>query len=372
MAARHMTGLSASSSFRAELDATVRLAAPLAAANLLQMAVYAIDVIFVARLGPVALAAASLSVSFFGLLVWGITGLASAVAPLIAAELGRHTGSIREVRRYMRMAFWLAGMAGLAAMLACGFGEEIMLATGQQPEVAAQGGEFLNILRWAAIPMVVASLLRIFVSALGRALIATAITALALGINALGNYALVFGNLGAPALGLAGSAIASNITAAATVIAYLLVIGMDRHMRRFRLLGNFWRSDWDRLLRIIRIGLPIALTVVAEGGLFGSAAFLMGRIGAIELAAHTIALQVASIAFQVPFGIGQAATIRVGFHFGARNAVAAGHAGWAALAVAAGFMCLSASLMLATPRLILSAYVDPQAADNAAMVGLAV
>jgi MATE family multidrug resistance protein len=361
-----------SSPFRVELGATARLAVPLAAANLLQMGVYAIDVMFVARLGPTPLAAASLAVAVFGLFVWGITGLTSAVAPLIAVELGRRSHAVREARRHMRMAFWLTGISGLAAVIACGFGEAIMLATGQDPVVAARAGAFLDILRWAAIPMVAASVLRIFVSALGRPLIATAITALALAVNALGNYALVFGNLGAPALGLEGSAIASNITAIGTVIAYMLVIGADRRMRRYRIFGRFWRPEWVRLRQILKIGMPIALTVVAEGGLFGSAAFLMGRIGPVELAAHAVALQVAAIFFQVPYGVAQAATIRVGYHYGARDRDAIGRAGWAALAVGTGFMCLSATAMLIVPRLILSAYVDPAAAANVAMVGFAV
>ncbi|MEZ5734672.1 MAG: MATE family efflux transporter [Novosphingobium sp.] len=357
--------------FRVELGATVRLAAPLAAANLLQMAVYAIDVMFVARLGSVPLAASSLSVSLFGLFVWGITGLTTAVAPLVAAELGRRANSVREVRRAIRMALWLTVVAGLVAVALCGLGEEIMLATGQDPEIAVQAGLFLDVLRWAAIPMIAANVLRIFVSALGRPGFATAITALALGVNALGNYALVFGNLGAPALGLVGSAIASNITAVAVVVAYVLAIGCDRRMRRFHIFGRFWRPEWERLRQIVRIGIPIGMTVVAEGGLFGAAAFLMGRIGAAELAAHTIALQLAAIAFQVPFGISQAATIRVGYHFGAGDRAAIGRAGWAGLAVGAGFMALSACVMLLAPRLLLSAYVDVTTAANAAMVGFA-
>jgi len=371
MAAAFMAGSSHHTPFRAELDATVRLAAPLAAANLLQMAVYAIDVMFVARLGPIPLAASSLSVSLFGLFVWGVTGLTSAVAPLIAAELGRRANSVREVRRSIRMALWLTVAVGLVAVALCGLGEEIMLATGQDPEIAAQAGVFLNVLRWAAIPMIAANVLRIFVSALGRPGFATAITALALAVNALGNYALVFGNLGAPALGLVGSALASNLTAVAVVVAYVVAIGRDRRMRRFHLFGRFWRPEWERLRQIVKIGTPIGLTVVAEGGLFGAAAFLMGRIGAAELAAHTVALQLAAIAFQVPFGIGQAATIRVGYHFGAGDRDAIGRAGWAGLAVGAGFMAVSACTMLLAPRLLLSAYVDVNASGNVAMVGFA-
>lgn len=360
------------SPFRTELGATVRLAAPLAAANLLQMAVYAVDVVFVARLGQEPLAAASLSVSLFGLFVWGITGLTSAVAPLIAAELGRRGHAVREVRRSIRMALWLTVLAGLVTIVICGFGEEIMLATGQNPRIAAQAGGFLDILRWSAIPMVAASVLRIFVSALDRPGFAIAITALSLGVNALGNYVLVFGNFGAPALGLNGSAIASNITAVATVIAYVLAIRSDRRMRRYHILGRFWRPEWERLRQIVRIGIPIGLTVMAEGGLFGAAAFLMGRIGAAELAAHTVAIQFAAIAFQVPFGIGQAATIRVGFHFGAGDHEAISRAGRAGLVIGAGFAILPACAMLLAPRALLSVYLDVSAPANAAMVAFAV
>lgn len=360
------------SPFRAELGATLRLSAPLALANMLQMAVFAIDVIFVARLGQDALAAASLSVAMFGLMIWACSGLTGAVAPLIAAELGRGRHALRDVRRSVRMALWLAVLCGLAGMVVCNLGEEIMLATGQQPRIAEQAGGFLFILQFALIPMIAANVLRIFVSALGRPVFATAITGLAILINALGNYALVFGNLGAPRLGLDGSALANVLTALVTVAAYCAAIRTDRRLHRYRIFGRWWRPEWVRLRELVRIGIPIALTVAAEGGLFSSAAFLMGLLGEAELAGHAVALQIAAFAFQVPFGIGQAATIRVGFHYGAANAEGMAHAGKAALLVGMGFMILPAGLMLLVPHLILSIYVDVHAPANAAMVGFAV
>ncbi len=359
------------SPFRIELGATLRLAAPLALANVLQMAVYAIDVIFVARLGQEALAASSLSVALFGLLMWAFSGLTGAVAPLVAAELGRRDHAMREVRRSMRMGLWLAVLCGLAGIAVCSFGEAIMLAAGQAPRVAARAGDFLDVLKWAIIPMIACNVLRIFVSAMGRPVFATAITAAAILVNALGNYALVFGNLGAPALGLEGSALASNITSLATLLAYGLAIRSDRRLRRYRLFGRWWRPEWARFREILRVGTPIALTVVAEGGLFGGAAFLMGLIGEAELAGHTIALQVAALAFQVPLGIGQAATIRVGYHHGAADRAGIGRAGWAALVTGMGFMAFSAGAMLLFPRPILSAYVDLGDPANAAMLGFA-
>lgn len=358
--------------WRMEMRETLRLSAPMVAANLLQMMVYAVDVIFVARLGQEALAASSLSISLFGLMMWCFSGLTGAVAPLIAAELGRRSHAVREVRRSMRMALWLAVLCGIGGMAICRNGEAILLATGQDAHVAARAGGFLGVLQWALVPMIICNVQRTFVSAMGRPIFATAITALAILINAAGNYIFVFGHFGAPAMGLEGSALSSVFTALITLAAYAAAIRSDRNLRRYRILGRWWRAEWQRLGEIVRLGLPIAFTILAEAGLFSSAAFLMGRIGEAELAGHTVALQIAAFAFQVPFGIGQAATIRVGLHYGAGDRAAMGRAGWAALTLAIGFMALPAAIMVLCPRLVLSAYVDVTAPANAAMVALAV
>jgi MATE family multidrug resistance protein len=356
---------------RAEFRATLALAVPLAAANLLQMLVHAIDVIFVARLGDAALAASSLGVAIFGLLLWTGSGLVGASAPLIAAELGRRKHAVREVRRTVRMALWLSALVSIVFMGVCAAGGPIMLATGQPAETSARAAGFLLILMWGMFPMIAAAVLRIFVSALGRPTIATAITFGALFVNALGNWVLVFGHLGMPALGLHGSAISSVMTSFLMLIAYVVVIQSDRRLRRYRLFGNWWRSEWTRFFEMVRIGTPISLTILAEAGLFTGAAFLMGRIGETELAGHTIALQVAALAFQIPFGVAQAATIRVGLAYGARDHRGIAHAGQASLILGIGFMGLTALIMWLFPSLVLSIYVDVHAARNAALVGFA-
>lgn len=357
---------------RAELRATLRLAAPLALANILQMAVFATDVMFVARLGQESLAAASLAVAILAVVMMGLNGVTSAVAPLIAAEIGRRSNAVREVRRSLRMALWLAVLLGIVGIGLCGMSGGLMAATGQAPHVAKISEGFIKVLSLALLPMGLANVLRTFVSALGRPLFATVITGLSIVVNIIGNYAFVFGRLGAPEMGLNGSAISSILTATMTVIAYVLVIRGDKRLRRFHVFGRFWRAEWSRLREMLALGLPIAATLIAEGGLFSGAAFLMGRIGEAELAGHTVALQVAAFAFQVPFGIGQAATIRVGYYFGAGDRAGIGRAASAAIAVGLGFTVVSAAVMLLAPRLILSAYVDVHAAENAAMVALAV
>ncbi len=367
-----MPSLTPTSPFRTELRTTLHLAAPLALANMLQMAVYAVDVIFVARLGQEALAAASLATALFGLMMWCFSGLTGAVAPLIAAELGRMRHAVREVRHSVRMALWLALLVGLGGMLVCQFGEAIMLAAGQDPHVARLAGSFMALLCWSMIPQIFCNVLRTFIAALGRPVFATAITALAIAVNAAGNYAFVFGHFGAPALSLQGSALSTVIVSLVTLATYCGAIRADRRLRRYRIFGRWWRAEWQRLREIVKLGVPIALIVIAEGGFFGSAAFLMGLIGSAELAAHTVALQVAAFFFQIPMGIGQAATIRVGYHFGAGNREACGRAGWAGVLTCLGFQLFGAAVMLLAPQAVLSVYIDTKAPANAAMVGFAV
>src|SRR5690606_2281133 len=111
--------------------------------------------------------------------------------------------------------------------------------------------------------------------------------------------------------------LATVATSIATVALYVVAIAVVPRLAAYRIMSGWWRPDWARFREILRIGVPIALTVLAEAGVFGAAAFLMGRIGALELAAHTIAIQIASLAFMVPAGVAQAATIRVGFFAGA-------------------------------------------------------
>lgn len=354
----------------AEYRALLTLAGPLVAANLLQMAVYAIDVVFVARLGTVELAAATLGVYLYATLMWALVGLTSAAAPLIAAELGRRQNAVREVRRSFRMALWLSVIASLPFVVLLLAGETVLRLAGQDPVVAARAGDFLDILAVAMIPSVAASVMRITASALGRQGWAMVVAVLALIVSIVANYAFVFGKLGAPRLGLEGSALASVLTTFAMLVAYAAILRFDRKLARYRLFGRLWRPEWPRLVQIVKLGVPIAITMTFEGALFNGAAFLMGLIGVAEVAAHAIALNIAAVAFQVPFGIAQAATIRVGLGYGAGDALWIARAGRAALTLGIGFMALTAIAIWSAPGLFLSAYVDIADPANAAVVGI--
>lgn len=368
----HSDSPDAGTAWKREITATLQLAWPLAAANLLQMAVWAIDVMFIARLGTIPLAAASLSFALFGTLIWAMTGLTGMVSALIAAALGRGTGVVREVRRATRMAMWLAVLSALVIAVSMFWGERFMLMAGQDPEIAARAGEFLAVLGWAGIPMLLCNVLRSYVSALDRPVIATAVVGFQVAVAALANYALVFGHFGMPALGMIGSAIASSVTGWLGLLAYVALIQSDRRLRAFHIFGRWWSPDWSYFRRLLVLGAPVVLAIVAEGGLFNSAAFMMGLIGADELAAHTLALQLAAFAFQVPFGVAQAATIRVGYFYGAGDREGIARAGWSAIVVGTGFMLTTATAMLLAPFALLSLYIDPKAPQYAATVAFAV
>ncbi|MAH15904.1 MAG: MATE family efflux transporter [Sphingomonadaceae bacterium] len=357
--------------WRAELGATLRLSWPLAAANLLQMLTYAIDVIFIARLGEDQLAASALAIALFGLVLWALSGLTGAVAPVAAAELGERAPALRPVRRSVRMALWLAVFSGIAGIGICLLLGPLMHVTGQQAQITALAIEYNSLLVLSLIPMLFNNVLRSFVSTLDRPIFATAITGGGIFVNALANYAFIFGNLGAPELGLQGAAVATILTTLTTLAAYVVAIRLDPRLHRYRVFGRWWSPDWPRLLHIVRIGTPIALTITAEAGIFGAAAFLMGNIGASQLAAHTVALQIAALAFQVPFGVGQAATIRVGYFYGARDPDGMKRAGWTAIVVGTGFMAFTALLMIVIPKPLIAIYVDPWDPKNAVLVGFA-
>lgn len=257
------------------------------------------------------------------------------------------------------MALWLSAGCSLVAMGLCLFAEELMLLAGQQPRIAVLAGEYTDLLLFSIIPMIAAGVLRNFVSTLGRPIFATAITALGIVANALGNYAFVFGNWGAPALGLQGAAVATIITTLAMLAAYVVAIRLDPRLHRYHVFGFFWRPDWARLAELVRIGTPIALTIVAEAGIFAAAPFLLGLLGADQLAAHAIALQIVATMFQVPFGVSQAATIRVGYFFGAQDSEGIRRAGAVAIAMGGGFMLMTALLLLFAPYYLLAIYIDP-------------
>lgn len=355
-----------------EVRATLALSWPIILTNLLQIALTTTDVIMMGRLGPDSLAAGVLGANlFFAFVIFGI-GLVSAVAPMVARELGARSYAIRDVRRTVRQGLWSAVAIAIPVWAILWFAEPILLALGQEPDTAAGAAEYVSTLQWAYLPFLAYIVMRNFIAAVERPLWGLWAGIAGFIANGLAAWALIFGKLGFPRLELFGAGLATTFSSTAMFGVLAIVALTDRKFRRYHIFGRFWRPDWRRFRQLWALGLPIAGALVFEVSIFNAAVFLMGLIGTASLAAHSIAIQIASVTFMVPLGFGQAVTVRVGRAFGAQDRDAIARAGWAAYAMGVGFMSLTACMMLFFPRLLIGAFIDTSEPKNLPVVELAV
>jgi len=358
--------------WREELSATLRLAFPLVLAQLTQIAIYSTDVLMLGQLGPAALAASALAVNLFFMANFTGMGLVTACAPLIAAALGERSHAVRDVRRSFRSAIHAALLYSAVMWLILWQSHAILLLFGQDPALSADAARFMRILQWTLLPNLLIIIFRTLLTAFGRPGATLGVTVAGLGVNALLNWLLIFGHFGAPRLGLVGSAWASLITTGLMAAALAVYVTIHPKTRRFYLFGRLHRPDPARLAAIVRIGAPIAVTMAFEVSIFAVAIYLMGWIDTASVAAHAIAMQIASIAFMVPLGLSQATVIRVGLAYGARNSRWIGQAGWASFAAAMAFMTVSAGLMWLFPRELAGLFLDSDSAESVRVLDLTV
>jgi MATE family multidrug resistance protein len=357
--------------WRAEIRAMLALSWPMVLTNLAQVAMNATDVMMMGRLGPDTLAAGALGSNlYFAPLIFGL-GLMLATSPMIATELGRKRNSVRDIRRTVRQGLWIAILVCIPIWIFLWNTEPVLLWMGQDPALAAEAGIYVHWLQWAVLPFYGYIVLRSFISALERPGWALAIVFFAVVFNAFANWCLMFGNLGFPGFGIAGAGMATTLSSTLMFLGLAVVVSVERQFRRYHLFGRFWRSDWPRFMVLWRLGAPIAGILAFEVTIFNAAALLMGLINAASLAAHAIAIQIASITFMVPLGLNQAVTVRVGLAYGAGNQDGISRAGWTAYALGVGFMALMALVMVLWPHLLISAFINLDDPTNAAVIGLA-
>ena len=301
----------AAAPWRDELRATLALAWPLILASLTQQVIHATDIILMGRLGEVPLAATTLAINLAFVFNVLLLGLMLASSPMMGSALGQRSNAVRDVRRTFRAGLWLLIIAMPPYWLTLWHLEPIMLAFGQSPELAEAGQRFMRAYMWCTAPWLLFQLLRNFVAALERPRLVMWLSLGAIGLNAVLGWALIFGRLGLPALGIAGGGLGSTLTWLVACAALILLVRRDRQFRRFHLFGRWWRFDGERTRAMARLGWPIGLSLALEVGVFALAAYFMGWIGTAAVAAHAIAIQFAALTFMVPVGISQAVTVRV-------------------------------------------------------------
>jgi multidrug resistance protein, MATE family len=346
---------------------TARLAAPLAIAQLSQMAMSVTDTVLLGSLGPDSLAAGGLGANLFFVVVTLLQGVLTSVSVSVAHARGAQAD--HEVPHIYWTGLALAALLAVPAFVLLSFAEPILLMFHEPPLLAHNVGEYASVLRFAAPgSLISAGLMRSFLPAIGAARRLLWVSLGCVGVNAVLNYGLIHGAFGLPRLGFLGSATATALTIWLAAFTLLVLL----HGRpTFRHFVTRSRPKLPLMGELVSIGWPVAITYGVESTLFLATGLTIGVLGESSLAAHQIGLNVASVSFMVPLAIGQAANVRVGYWVGAGQPVAARHAGFVAIALGVAFMSLSGLVMVFAPHAIVGLYLRLGDPANAHTVALA-
>ena len=371
--------------FRHEIRPMLHLAAPLAMAELGWMSMGFVDAVMAGRLGAAAIGAGSLgNMLFFPIAICG-TGMLLGMDTLVAQSFGAKDATA--CRRTLVQGLWMAAALAPVVALLLALTIPLLRATGTNPRVMELLGPFVRALLWGVPPLLFYSAFRRYLQAMN---IVKPITFAVVSANLLnfgGNWLLMYGNWGAPRLGLEGSGFSTSISR--LYIALVLLIAVLRHHRKSAyphlpakvghasacqrplagasFLG--WRPQWPIIRRLIALGFPSAMQILVEGAVFGVVTVMAARFDEVSLAAHSIAVNVISITFMVPLGISSAAAVRVGQAVGRKDPQGIAVSGWTALLLGAGFMSTAGVALAFAPRWIARLYT-PEAAVIAASAGL--
>ncbi len=354
----------------AHVRATLSLGLPLVGSQLGGMLMNTTDTVMLGWYGITELAAGAIATQLLYTVMLFGAGFAFAVVPMAADAEGR--GDTRQVRRCVRMGLWVAAMFCVVAMVPLWFTQDIFLALGQDADVARLAGDYMAIAQWSVFPLLLWWTMRGFYTAIARTGFVLMATAAGVLLNVLLNWILIFGNWGAPELGIRGAAMATLGTQ--TLVLVILVAGailMER-ARPYTLFVRFWRPDWQAFASVFKLGLPIGLMITAETGMFIFASIFMGQVSVTALAAHGIVLQLASIAFMVPMGMAQAATARVGQFKGQNDPANLGRAAATVLVMCLAFALLSAALFFGIPEPLIRLFLDAGKPEANAVAAYAV
>ncbi len=334
--------------------AILALGLPLIGGHLAQFAIGLTDTIMLGWYSIEGLAAVTLASTFFFVLFIFGSGFAQAVMPLVASQYAE--GDDVQMRRTTRMGLWMSFVFALAVLPLFIFAAPVLRALGQTEEIAVQAQSYLRIAGWGIIPALGVMVLKSYLAAFERTQVVLWVTLIAAVVNAIANYALIFGNWGAPELGLRGSAIASlfvQILSLAVIAGYVL-----RALPEQQIFARIWRPDWDAFYLVGRIGVPIGFTMLAEVGLFAAATLMMGWLGTIPLAAHGIALQLASATFMVHLGLANAATVRAGNALGRRDVAHLARGAKVVMAMSLGIALLTIAAFVVFPEQLIALFLD--------------
>jgi multidrug resistance protein, MATE family len=357
--------------FRTELRPTLRLALPLVFAEIGWMSMAIVDTMMVGRLpnSAVAIGAVSLGSILVHLLALFGGGLLVGLDTLVSQSFG--AGEREDCHRSLLHGIYISFVLAPLLMVPVWFFGPLLRGMHIAPDVIALAVPYSKALAWGTLPLLLYSAVRRCMQAMNIVKpIAFALISANL-INAAGNWMLIYGKLGAPAMGAVGSGWStawSRIYLAAVLLGYLLWYD---HKHRTRLLHTPIEPELRRIRRLLALGLPTAMQMTLEIGVFALVTALIGRLGAVALASHQLALNTVSLTYMVPLGVSSAAAVRVGQAIGRKDPAGAADAGSTAIFLGAAFMTLASVVLLVFPRCIARAFTPDEAIIHSTIILLA-
>ncbi len=343
--------------WRTELRELLQLAGPLIVNNLSIAGMQFADAVMAGRLGAESLAAVAVggSVWFFGFAL--CLGVLMAISPIAARHYG--AGNPERIGRYTRQGMYLGIAIGVSLIALVYLTIESFLAfVGVDEGFRDLTAGYVRAIVWGAPAIFIFLALRFTTEGIGRTRPIMYASMFSLACNVFLNWVLMFGNLGAPALGAVGCGLASAITMWALMFVLIIYMMSSRHYKPLKI---FWRVGpvrFGALREIVVLGVPIAITITAEAGLFNAVSILMGTRGAAIAAAHQVAINFAATMFMIPLALSSAITVRVGHAIGSGNSEAARFSGALGIICCAAFMSLSATFLLVFRDAVVSLYTD--------------
>ncbi len=337
----------------------VALAVPVVLSELGWMAQGVVDTIMVGRLGPAAIGAVALgNAVYYTPSLFGI-GLLLGLDTLVSQAYGRQDHD--DCHRWLAQGVYLACILTVPLMALLAFASSNLTHFGIMPAVAKPASSYLLLLNLGTLPLLLYGGTRRYLQGVGQVRVITVTYVLANLINWAGNWVLIYGKLGFPALGVNGSAI-STCFARLFMAATMLGFAWRYERRRGHPLFRHWAGpSMERLRSLVRLGAPAAGQILLEVGAWNLSTFAASYLTPVELATHSIALNYASVSYMVPLGVSAAAAVSVGHAVGAEDLHKARRAGWLALGLGTAFMLLAAVVFLVAPLPLIRLYTnDPR------------
>jgi MATE family multidrug resistance protein len=344
---------------RRELTQTLRLGLPLIAAQVVQMAMGFVDTVMAGNFNAAALAAVAVGNSLYMPLLIFTLGILLVINPIVAQLLG--AGKKRRIGENLWQILWLSvflGVVGWFVLRNIGFVFELFSI---EPEIVPIAQGYLEAISWGLPAAFTYSALRYVNEGLHVTKPGMYFALFGLVINIFANYVLMYGHLGFPALGAVGTGWATALVMWAMLVCMVLFTFRTKTRREFSIHEGFGRPAWSFQKEILRIGVPNGVSLGIEVTMFAVAALVIGSMGISTVAAHQVTINFAALAFMVPLGLSFAISARVGFAIGKHDLAAARFIGFVGIGLAGLFMCITATLMLTIPELIIGMYTaDPE------------